>query len=59
MNINSIKVKCDSELVGTQIKGEYKAKGEKMKKKKDINVTKELIKNIEHFSIKAILREEN
>lgn len=58
MNINSIKVKCDSELVGTQIKGEYKAKGEKMKKK-DINVTKELIKNIEHFSIKAILREEN
>lgn len=49
MSINSIKLKCDSELVVNQIKYEYQAKGEK--NEEIMVIMKELIKEIEHFSI--------
>lgn len=54
MNITSLIVKCDFELVVNQVKRDYMAKNEELKKY--LNVVKELIKNVKHFTIGKILK---
>ena len=57
LDIMKIEIKCDSQQVVSQIKGEFKAKEERMVKY--LTIAKTMLARFEQFSISKIPRDEN